>query len=75
MLMEKTSGRVRDLIQEAAAAKRANGSVTQKVGDYYTSFMDENAIEAKVWLGLPTKWPESRRSQTKRRCRPILARP
>ena len=47
MLMEKTSERVRDLIQEAAAAKTATGSVTQKVGDYYASFMDEDAIEAK----------------------------
>ena len=47
MLMEKTSERVRDLIQEAAAAKPATGSVTQKVGDYYASFMDENVIEAK----------------------------
>jgi len=47
MLMEKTSGRVRSLIQEAAAAKVAAGSVAQKVGDYYASFMDENAIEAR----------------------------
>jgi putative endopeptidase len=47
MLMEKTSERVRDLIQEAAAAKPATGSVTQKVGDYYASFMDENAIEGR----------------------------
>ncbi len=47
MLMEKTSERVRNLIQEAAAARPAAGSVAQKVGDYYVSFMDENAIEAK----------------------------
>jgi putative endopeptidase len=47
MLMEKTSERVRDLIEEAAAAKPAAGSVTQKVGDYYASFMDESAIESR----------------------------
>jgi predicted metalloendopeptidase len=47
MLMEKTSERVRNLIQEAAAARPAAASVAQKVGDYYVSFMDENAIEAK----------------------------
>ena len=47
MLMEKTSERVRNLIQEAAGAKVATGNVSQKVGDYYTSFMDENAIEAR----------------------------
>ena len=47
MLAEKTSGQVRDLIQEAAAAHSAKGSIAQKVGDYYASFMDEAGIEAK----------------------------
>lgn len=46
MLMEKTGERVRNLIQEAASAKPAAGGA-QKVGDYYASFMDESAIEAK----------------------------
>jgi predicted metalloendopeptidase len=47
MLVERTSQRVRDLIQDAAASPSAKGSVAQKVGDYYASFMDEDAIEAK----------------------------
>ena len=47
ILVEKTSKRVRDLIQEAAAANPARGSIAQKVGDYYASFMDEDGIEAK----------------------------
>ena len=47
MLIEKTSERVRNLIQEAAAAKPARGSIAQKVGDYYASFMDEGAVEAR----------------------------
>ena len=47
ILVAKNSQRVRDLIQEAAAAHSAKGSVTQKVGDYYASFMDEGSIEAK----------------------------
>jgi len=47
MLMEKTSARVRDLIQEASAAPAAKGAISQKVGDYYASFMDEDVIEAK----------------------------
>ncbi len=47
ILVEKTSQRVRDLIQDAAAAQPAKGSVAQKVGDYYASFMDEDGIEAK----------------------------
>jgi putative endopeptidase len=47
MLMEKTSEQVRNLIQEAAAAKPVRSSVAQKVGDYYTSFMDEADIESR----------------------------
>ena len=48
ILTARTSERVRDLIQGAAAARSSyHGSVTQKVGDYYASFMDANRIEAK----------------------------
>jgi predicted metalloendopeptidase len=39
MLVEKTSQRVRDLIRDAAAAQPIRGSMAQKVGDYYASFM------------------------------------
>ncbi len=47
MITEKTSQRVRDLIQEAASGQRAGGGIPQKVGAYYASFMDEDSIEAK----------------------------
>ena len=47
ILVKKTNQRVRDLIQEAAAVQPSRSSVTQKVGDYYASFIDEDAIEAK----------------------------
>ena len=47
ILVARTSQRVRDLIQEAATAQSAKGSISQKVGDYYASFMDESSIEAK----------------------------
>src|SRR5436853_2013034 len=50
-LIEKTSRRVRDLIEAAAASHPAShpvrGSAAQKVGDYYASFMDEETIQAK----------------------------
>jgi putative endopeptidase len=46
-LTERTSQRVRSLIQEAAASHSAKGSIAQKVGDYYLSFMDEEGIEAR----------------------------
>ncbi len=47
MLKERTSRQVRELIQDAAASHSAKGSLAQKVGDYYASFMDEAGIEAK----------------------------
>ena len=47
ILTEKTSKRVRDLIQDAAANPVPKGSNTQKVGDYFASFMDVDGIEAK----------------------------
>jgi putative endopeptidase len=47
MVAEKTAQRVRDLIQVAAASTSAKGSVEQKVGDYFTSFMDQETIEAR----------------------------
>ena len=47
MLTEKTSQRVRDLFQDAAASHPARGSVAQKVGDYYASFMDQDGIQAR----------------------------
>ena len=48
MLAEKTSQQVRDLILNAASARATMGSVVQKVGDYYASFLDQGAIEAKA---------------------------
>jgi len=47
ILVARTSQRVREVIQEAAAARPATGSVAQKVGDYYASFVDQRGIEAK----------------------------
>jgi predicted metalloendopeptidase len=47
IIVEKTTQRVRDLIQGAATAHPGTGSATQKVGDYYASFLDLSAIEAK----------------------------
>jgi len=47
ILRERTSHRVRDLIQEAASSHAVKGSIGQKLGDYYASFIDQSAIEAK----------------------------
>ena len=47
ILTERTSKRVRELIEAAAGMTSTRGSAEQKVGDYYESFMDEGAIEQK----------------------------
>jgi predicted metalloendopeptidase len=52
MLAESTRQRVRDLVQGAATAHAAGGSVTQKVGDFYASYMDVGRIEDKGVLPL-----------------------
>ncbi|HEX4619034.1 MAG TPA: M13 family metallopeptidase N-terminal domain-containing protein, partial [Steroidobacteraceae bacterium] len=45
-LEELSTQHVRVLIEAAAAAHPAAGSPQQQIGDYYASFMDEQAIEA-----------------------------
>jgi predicted metalloendopeptidase len=55
ILVARTSQRVHDLIEDAAAALPARDRVAQKVGDYYASFMDADGIEAK---GLTPLAPE-----------------
>src|SRR3954466_3330575 len=47
VLNERTTQRVRDLVHEAAGSHAAQGSIQQKVGDYYASFLDQEAVEAK----------------------------
>src|SRR5439155_22837462 len=47
ILSERTSQRLRGLIHDAAVSHAANGSIAQKVGDYYASFMDQDSIAAK----------------------------
>jgi len=47
IVYDRTSQRTVELIQQAARAETPAGSVERKVGDYYASFMDEAAIEAR----------------------------
>jgi putative endopeptidase len=46
-LRDLSQERTRTIIEKAAASGGAPGSEAQKVGDFYASFMDEAAIEAK----------------------------
>lgn len=47
IVYDRTSQRTVELIQEAARSQTPAGSAERKVGDYYTSFMDEAGIEAR----------------------------
>jgi predicted metalloendopeptidase len=47
VVTELTNVRTAALIQQMGKAHAPKGSVAQKVGDYYESYMDEAAIEAK----------------------------
>jgi predicted metalloendopeptidase len=55
LLQEGAEHNLRQILEEAAQANAPLGSDTQKVGDFYASFMDEAAIEAK---GLTPLEPE-----------------
>jgi len=45
-LDELSQNRVREIIEQAAAAHPAPGSPEQKIGDFYASYMDQAAIDA-----------------------------
>lgn len=47
MLAELTTRRVNELLVQTTAQSAALGTETQQIGDYYSSFMDEAAIEKK----------------------------
>jgi putative endopeptidase len=46
VLQDRVNEQVRIVVEEAAAAGAPKGTIRQKVGDYYASFLDEAAIEA-----------------------------
>jgi putative endopeptidase len=47
ILVDETRKRLRELIQGSAKPGSAAGEDARKIGDYYSSFMDEAAIESK----------------------------
>lgn len=54
LLVDRTGQRVRDLVHESAAGTPERDSIARKVGDYYASLMDTDAIEAKGLASLDT---------------------
>ena len=47
ILVELTTKRTSEIVQEAAKAGAAEGSAAQRVGDYYASLVDQAAIDVK----------------------------
>ncbi|ADM08485.1 peptidase M13 family protein [Parvularcula bermudensis HTCC2503] len=47
VLFERSEARVRDIIESAAATESEAGSISQKIGDYFASFVDRDGIDAK----------------------------
>src|SRR5436190_15232324 len=45
VIAEKTSARIRGIIEDSAKVPAAEGSEARKIGDYFASFMDEARIE------------------------------
>ncbi|MBL4617030.1 MAG: M13 family peptidase [Robiginitomaculum sp.] len=52
VLSDRSEKQVRAIIQDAAKANAASGSMKQKIGDLYASFMDQESINAKGLSGL-----------------------
>ena len=55
VIKENASARVRGIIEDAAKANAPEGSDARKIGDYFTSFMDEAQVEQ---LGASSLKPE-----------------
>ncbi len=47
IVFDLTTKRTEELIRQASASGAAKGSAAQKIGDYYASYLDAAAIEAK----------------------------
>ena len=45
-LFERSERRVRTIIEEAAASEAEAGTIRQKIGDLYASYLDQDAIDA-----------------------------
>lgn len=53
-LFEKSQERVQVLIEELAAAQPEDGTVEQKIGDYYASFLDTERLDARGYEPIRT---------------------
>ena len=47
VLFERSEDRVKTIIEDAASGETPAGSLEQKIGDFYTAYLDTGAIDAK----------------------------
>ena len=75
-LDELSKVRVRAIVEKAASSHAANGTPDQQIGDFYTAYMDETAIEAKDLAPAQPAWtasPRRRPGLTSRACSALSA--
>lgn len=75
VLADRSEERVRKIIEDAAAKSGAPGSVEQKIGDLYASFMDEAAVEAKGLAPLQGDLDAIAAAKTRADIATLMARP
>jgi putative endopeptidase len=69
-LTELSTSRVRMILEQASTAGATGGTPTQKIGDYYASFMDQSGIESR---GLAPAQADLQKIQAARSRRDIAA--
>jgi len=75
VLAERSETRVRKIIEDASNANAAPGSIEQKIGDYFASFTDVDAIEAAGLTPLESDLAALRALATKDDVARAFARP
>ncbi len=64
-MQDENLARLRGILEEASAPSTGRDAVTQKIGDYYASCMDEKAIDAKGTNPLKPRLDEIARIKSK----------
>src|SRR5262249_49823057 len=54
-MRDRSDARVRAIVEDLAKAKHADGSIDQKIGDFYAAYLDEAAID-KAGLAQLQSW-------------------
>jgi predicted metalloendopeptidase len=74
-LREESDANVHQILDEASKAKNDKGSPAQKIGDYYASYLDQDAIERKGFLPAKSALDEINEATTPSDIAKLMARP